>query len=252
MADIEMPTPAASKVVARMLSEALAEHPDVQWLGLVSEDGFAIASEGQKRADDDAVAARATKVFRQVRGLSDALGQARTNQVFLEGADGGICVIDRDPWVLVIVGAPGVPLGLLRYEAREIAEMFPITGRRALDSHPQYHPPVDEGPIGPATVDYTEEAASDDVDPLTEFADPLAMPVAGLDDETAAPKAADDPFADAIGAFHAPSTAPFDMPAPAGEPDLSAMPAPTGAAFNDIPPPTEPPIGPAFHLPPPV
>ena len=49
MADIEVPHPGASDIVARLLSDALSEHPDVKWLGLVSEDGFAIASDGGKR-----------------------------------------------------------------------------------------------------------------------------------------------------------------------------------------------------------
>ena len=40
MADIEVPHPGASDIVGRLLSDALSEHPDVQWLGLVSEDGF--------------------------------------------------------------------------------------------------------------------------------------------------------------------------------------------------------------------
>lgn len=46
MADIEVPHLGASEIITRLLGDALSEHPDVQWLGLVSEDGFAIASEG--------------------------------------------------------------------------------------------------------------------------------------------------------------------------------------------------------------
>jgi hypothetical protein len=57
--------------------------------------------------------------------------------MFLEGSDSGICVIDKDPWVLVVVGAPGVPIGLLRYEAREIAEAFPMGQRPALTAAPE-------------------------------------------------------------------------------------------------------------------
>ncbi|MEZ5186291.1 MAG: roadblock/LC7 domain-containing protein [Candidatus Nanopelagicales bacterium] len=132
MADIEVPHPGASDIVGRLLSDALSEHPDVQWLGLVSEDGFAIASEGAPAVNDDAVAAGAVRMMTHVRQMSKALGQANTSQIFLEGDDSGICVIDKDPWVLVVVGAPGVPIGLLRYEAREIAEAFPMGQRPAL------------------------------------------------------------------------------------------------------------------------
>ena len=57
----------------------------------------------------------------QVRGMAKSLGQDGTSQLFLEGGESGICVIDKDPWVLVMVGAPGVPIGLLRYEARATA-----------------------------------------------------------------------------------------------------------------------------------
>lgn len=139
MAHIEVPHPGASEIVGRLLSEALNEHPDVQWLGLVSEDGFAIASEGAFAVDDDAVAAGAVRMMIQVRSMSKALGQSGVSQMFLEGSESGICVIDKDPWVLVLVGAPGVPIGLLRYEAREIAEAFPMGQRPAL---PVAEPPV--------------------------------------------------------------------------------------------------------------
>ena len=125
MADIEVPHLGASEIITRLLGDALSEHPDVQWLGLVSEDGFAIASEGSMSLDDDAVAAGAVRMMTQVRTMAKALGQTGTSQMFLEGGASGICVIDKDPWVLIVMGAPDVPIGLLRYEAREIAETFP-------------------------------------------------------------------------------------------------------------------------------
>ena len=137
MAHIEVPHPGAAEIVGRLLSEALREHPDVQWLGLVSEDGFAIASEGVADVNEDAVAAGAVRMMIQVRAMSKALGQTGTSQMFMEGSESGICVIDKDPWVLIMVGAPGVPIGLLRYEAREIADAFPVNSRRAeLPSEP--------------------------------------------------------------------------------------------------------------------
>jgi predicted regulator of Ras-like GTPase activity (Roadblock/LC7/MglB family) len=136
MAHIEVPHPGAAEIVGRLLSEALSEHPDVQWLGLVSEDGFAIASEGVADVNEDAVAAGAVRMMIQVRAMSKALGQTGTSQMFMEGSDSGICVIDKDPWVLIMVGAPGVPIGLLRYEAREIAEAFPVNRRAELPSEP--------------------------------------------------------------------------------------------------------------------
>ena len=146
MADIEVPHPGASDIVGRLLSDALSEHPDVQWLGLVSEDGFAIASEGAYSVDDDAVAAGAVRMMIQVRAMSKALGQSGTSQMFLEGSESGICVIDKDPWVVVVVGAPGVPIGLLRYEAREIAEAFPMGRRPALPAA-EVSPPEPEEPM---------------------------------------------------------------------------------------------------------
>jgi predicted regulator of Ras-like GTPase activity (Roadblock/LC7/MglB family) len=136
MGHIEVPPPGASEIVGRLLSEALHEHPDVQWLGLMSEDGFAIASEGVSGVDEDAVAAGAVRMMVQVRSMAKALGQAGTEQMFLEGSESGICVIDKDPWVLVMVGSPGVPMGLLRYEAREIAESFPMGRQSQLTASP--------------------------------------------------------------------------------------------------------------------
>ena len=142
MADIEVPHPGASDIVARLLGDALSEHPDVKWLGLVSEDGFAIASDGAVSVDDDAVAAGAVRMMIQMRAMAKALGQSGTSQMFMEGDESGICVIDKDPWVLIVVGAAGVPIGLLRYEAREIAEAFPMGSRRALPA-----PPVEEDDV---------------------------------------------------------------------------------------------------------
>ena len=78
MADIEVPHPGASDIVARMLSDALSEHPDVKWLGLVSEDGFAIASDGAVSVDDDAVAAGAVRMMIQMRSM--ATGRPRPDR----------------------------------------------------------------------------------------------------------------------------------------------------------------------------
>lgn len=139
MDPIEVPHPGAQVIVGRMLNDALREHPDVQWLGLISEDGFAIASEGEGAIDDDEVAAAAVRMMIQVRSVAKSLGQPGAPQMFIEGDDCGICVVDRDPWVLLMVGAPGVPIGLLRYEAREIAEAFPMGKRAAL---PEAEPPL--------------------------------------------------------------------------------------------------------------
>lgn len=173
MGDIEVPQPGASEIVGRLLSEALREHPDVQWLGLMSEDGFAIASEGPEGVDDDAVAAGAVRMMVQVRGMAKALGQSGTSQLFLEGSESGICVIDKDPWVLVMVGAPGVPIGLLRYEAREIAEAFPM-GRRA------------ELPAGETAEPFdAQEPLTEEQEPLTDEQQWWAADLAGPDQPVA-------------------------------------------------------------------
>ena len=137
MADIEVPHPGASDIVGRLLSDALSEHPDVQWLGLVSEDGFAIASEGEVSVDDDAVAAGAVRMMipgprhvqgaRSVRCLADVPGGQRQRDLcHRQGPLGAGC-----RW------SPGVPIGLLRYEAREIAEAFPMGQRPALTASPE-------------------------------------------------------------------------------------------------------------------
>ena len=164
MADIEVPHPGASDIVARLLSDALAEHPDVKWLGLVSEDGFAIASDGAVSVDDDAVAAGAVRMMIQMRSMAKALGQQGTSQMFMEGDESGFCVIDKDPWVLIVVGAAGVPIGLLRYEAREIAEAFPMGSRRALPA-----PEPEEDTVAPSdwpvvsTGTFVDDAAEQDL-----------------------------------------------------------------------------------------
>jgi len=170
MADIEVPHPGASEIITRLLSDAMGEHPDVQWLGLVSEDGFAIASEGAVSFNDDAVAAGAVRMMIEVRKMAKSLGQSGTSQLFLEGGDSGICVIDKDPWVLVVMGAPDVPIGLLRFEAREIAEAFPIGSRAALEAPEQDDEPeptdwgtaaVDEQPAWDLDVEDTTVTDSD-------------------------------------------------------------------------------------------
>ena len=285
MADIEVPHPGASDIVGRLLSDALSEHPDVQWLGLVSEDGFAIASEGAVAVDDDAVAAGAVRMMIQVRTLSKALGQTGTSQMFLEGNESGICVIDKDPWVLVVVGAPGVPIGLLRYEAREIAEAFPMGQRAALtatpyetddqpepewsvvtgsfpdgsfeDSDLQEAPSsADESVVtrtdGEAEIRWADEPTVFDAPPGSDlFGSAGAEEIVDLE----MPSLADATVEDFTG-WDAPAplehNAMFDLPAPDAEVPVSfEMPAPVNADQFDL---TDlaPPSGPAIDLPPPV
>ncbi len=283
MADIEVPHPGASDIVGRLLSDALSEHPDVQWLGLVSEDGFAIASEGAVAVDDDAVAAGAVRMMIQVRTLSKALGQTGTSQMFLEGNESGICVIDKDPWVLVVVGAPGVPIGLLRYEAREIAEAFPMGQRTALtatpyetDDHaePEWSVVTGSFPEGsfedlesqaaPTTADesvvtdgeaqirWADEPAAFDARPEPDiFGSPGTEEIEDLE----MPSLADVQVEDFSG-WDAPAplehNAMFDLPAPDSEVPVSfEMPAPAVAEPFDLAG-LAPPSGPAIDLPPPV
>lgn len=289
MAHIEVPHPGASDIVGRLLSDALSEHPDVQWLGLVSEDGFAIASEGAVAVDDDAVAAGAVRMMIQVRTLSKALGQTATSQMFLEGTESGICVIDKDPWVLVVVGAPGVPIGLLRYEAREIAEAFPMGQRIALTAGPL---DVDDDPDEDADSDWSvvtgsfpdgtfgDEQALDvatasaddsvvtvtDAAPETRWADEPAVfgapapdifaSVGTEDIESLEMPSTGDAQAEDLSAWDAPAPvehkAMFDLPAPDAEVPVSfEMPEPvTGGSFDLADLPA--PSGPAIDLPPPM
>ncbi len=190
MAHIEVPHPGASEIVGRLLSEALSEHPDVQWLGLVSEDGFAIASDGQATVDDDAVAAGAVRMMIQVRAMAKALGQTGTSQMFMEGSDNGICVIDKDPWVLVMVGAPGVPIGLLRYEAREIAEAFPGSRRAALSATPvDTDEAADDHPQWWSTPAADPDTGSSDDEPQSEIRwadEPVGDDASGVGQDTEA------------------------------------------------------------------
>lgn len=251
MDHIEVPHPGAQVIVARMLNEALQEHPDVQWLGLISEDGFAIASEGEGAIDDDAVAASAVRMMIQVRAVAKSLGQPGAPQMFIEGDDCGICVIDRDPWVLLMVGAPGVPIGLLRYEAREIAEAFPMGKRAAL---PEAEPPLvlaedvvpeeDQvtDPDGEEEIRWADEPTIDDT---VETAEPVVLEVA---EET------EISFADLSAEAPAAEPGPVNYAEWLEEPD--AVPA-ESIKLEDLAPPTgpsidlPPPAGPAFDLPPP-
>ncbi|MCU0298161.1 MAG: roadblock/LC7 domain-containing protein [Candidatus Nanopelagicales bacterium] len=286
MADIEVPHPGASDIVGRLLGDALSEHPDVQWIGLVSEDGFAIASEGAVAVDDDAVAAGAVRMMVQVRTLSKALGQSSTSQMFLEGAESGICVIDKDPWVLVVVGAPGVPIGLLRYEAREIAEAFPMGQRTALTAGPIDLDGDDaldpewsvvtgsfpEGTFGEEALDVAAGSADDSLVTVTDagpeiqwgeepetFGAPSADIFASVgteDIESLEMPSAGDTQAEDLSAWDAPAPlehkAMFDLPAPDAEvPVTFEMPeSGTGGSFDlaDLPAP----MGPAIDLPPPM
>jgi len=248
MADIEVPHPGASDIVARLLSDALSEHPDVQWLGLVSEDGFAIASEGTESVDDDTVAAGAVRMMMQVRTMAQALRQPGTSQMFMEGGASGICVIDKYPWVLVVMGAPGVPIGLLRYEAREIADAFPMGSRAALPAAPPLtygqdaeaadsdwaHAPSpfggdDEEPGATDQDDYGFGTAVADVDAVefdTQVADVDAV-------EFGAPAA--DVDAVEFGAQVADDTV---VTGPDGEPEIRWADEPTSGvvALEDVPP----------------
>jgi predicted regulator of Ras-like GTPase activity (Roadblock/LC7/MglB family) len=285
MADIEVPHPGASDIVGRLLSDALSEHPDVQWLGLVSEDGFAIASEGAGSVDDDAVADGAVRMMIQVRAMSKALGQSGTSQLFLEGAESAICVIDKDPWVLVVVGAPGVPIGLLRYEAREIAEAFPMGQRPALpamtesegDDEDEQEAEADWAVVTTGTFlagEFDEDAADQEIvtepdgEPEIRWADEPTVPetadtVAGTEMFTSAeaevledlevPLAGPDDFSDWLSGAPADTSEEqmFDLPPPGSDVPISfEMSAPAeevAGSLADL----APPAGPAIDLPPP-
>ena len=267
MADIEVPHPGASDIVGRPLSDALSEHPDVQWLGLVSEDGFAIASEGEVSVDDDAVAAGAVRMMIQVRAMSKALGQSGASQMFLEGSDSGICVIDKDPWVLVVVGAPGVPIGLLRYEAREIAEAFPMGQRPALtaspesteDDEPESASQADWAVVNTGTflADEFVEEQSADLSAADDFVtDPDGTPEIRWADEPTIPEAGfGDDFltADPAAAFATPDIAVEEQPAPNDFSDWTSpgMADVSGDSMFDLPPPA-PDVPVSFEMPEPV
>jgi predicted regulator of Ras-like GTPase activity (Roadblock/LC7/MglB family) len=262
MAHIEVPHPGASEIVGRLLSEALSEHPDVQWLGLVSEDGFAIASEGEATLDDDAVAAGAVRMMIQVRAMAKALGQEGTSQLFMEGSESGICVIDKDPWVLVMVGAPGVPIGLLRYEAREISDAFPMTRRAELtagpadagtdEEQPQWWSvpePVVEQPVDDVVeeIRWADEPISDDPSGIAEEAPATDFVVVDPDEDLSVAEPAAEEHDEPVSFDLAPpmtqeDTDPisFEMTSPVVEEDISfdlAQPAVDEEVSFDLAPP---------------
>ncbi|MCO5301528.1 MAG: roadblock/LC7 domain-containing protein, partial [Candidatus Nanopelagicales bacterium] len=235
--------------------------------GLVSEDGFAIASEGEVSVDDDAVAAGAVRMMIQVRAMSKALGQSGASQMFLEGSDSGICVIDKDPWVLVVVGAPGVPIGLLRYEAREIAEAFPMGQRPALtaspesteDDEPESASQADWAVVNTGTflADEFVEEQSADLSAADDFVtDPDGTPEIRWADEPTIPEAGfGDDFltADPAAAFATPDIAVEEQPAPNDFSDWTSpgMADVSGDSMFDLPPPA-PDVPVSFEMPEPV
>ena len=233
MGDIEVPQPGASEIVGRLLSEALRDHPDVQWLGLMSEDGFAIASEGAGAVDDDAVAAGAVRMMVQVRGMAKSLGQDGTSQLFLEGGESGICVIDKDPWVLVMVGAPGVPIGLLRYEAREIADAFPMGRRPELPASESAEEPQEQEPRSDENqwwaADVVQEAAEEQPEPEIRWADEQTV------DEPADPALDEQQVTDFQDwSVAQPAVEEFDLAPPVAAPD--ALDTGDDTAFDLAPP----------------
>jgi predicted regulator of Ras-like GTPase activity (Roadblock/LC7/MglB family) len=265
MADIEVPQPGASEIVSRLLHDAMHDHPDVQWIGLVSEDGFAIASEGAGGHDVEGVAAGAVRMMLQMRSLSRSLGKRAAGQMFLEGEDGGICVIDKDPWVLVIVGAPEVPIGLLRFEAREIAGTFPAGRSPELPEGASLYEELDYDPVttveGDTEIRWADEPTQRGPDEGFRVEDDIfAQAATDSVEEHETPSAGPEDFSD-WGA---------SAPTPAGSGDLFDLPPPSPAApasyevpsraddLFDLPPPTgspidlPPPVGPAFDLPPPL
>ena len=81
----------------------------------------------------------------------------------------------KDPWVLVMVGAPGVPIGLLRYEAREIADAFPMGRRPELPASESAEEPQEQEPRSDENqwwaADLVQEAAEEQPEPEIRWAD---------------------------------------------------------------------------------
>src|ERR1700759_1719596 len=112
-----------SQQLDRVISDLLAQAPEVEAAAVVSFDGLPMASALPATMDEDRVAAMSAALLSLGERAAEALGRGGLTQVYIEGESGTVFLVSADDEaVLVAVAAKGAKVGMMLYEVPRAAE----------------------------------------------------------------------------------------------------------------------------------
>ena len=107
----------------RILSELVAQVPEIEAAAVVSFDGLPMASALPLGMDEDRVAAMSAALLSLGERAAEGLGRGELNQVYIEGENGTVFLVSADDEaVLVAVAEKRAKVGLMLLEVRRAAE----------------------------------------------------------------------------------------------------------------------------------
>src|ERR1700759_1064058 len=111
-----------SQQLDRVISDLLAQAPEVEAAAVVSFDGLPMASALPATMDEDRVAAMSAALLSLGERAAEGLGRGTLSQVYIEGETGTVFLVSADDEaVLVAVAAKGAKAGMMLYEVRRAA-----------------------------------------------------------------------------------------------------------------------------------
>ncbi len=111
------------ETINEVLNDLRRASPDIEACAVVSVDGLPIASVLPPNVDEAKVAAMAAAIQGVADRVSKELNVGVLRQVYIEGENGGVLVMNASPdAALVVVVRKGARLGLILYEVRRAAE----------------------------------------------------------------------------------------------------------------------------------
>jgi len=161
----------------RVLTELVAQVPEIEAASVVSFDGLPMAAALPDGMDEDRVAAMSAALLSLGERAAEGLGRGLLSQVYVEGEDGTVFLVSADDEaVLVAVAAKGAKVGMMLYEVRRAAETVagvlrqedavapaepaPTYEAPATYAAPSYEAPAYEAPSYEAPATYSEPAAT--------------------------------------------------------------------------------------------
>lgn len=133
----------------RVLSDLLAQAPEIEAAAVVSFDGLPMVSALPPSMDEDRVAAMSAALLSLGERAAVGLGRGELSQVYIEGESGTVFLVSCDnEAVLVAVAAAGAKAGLMLYEVRRSANQVANVLRE------------DDAVVGPAAPEVAPDAPS--------------------------------------------------------------------------------------------
>jgi predicted regulator of Ras-like GTPase activity (Roadblock/LC7/MglB family) len=189
----------------RVLTELVAQVPEIEAASVVSFDGLPMAAALPDGMDEDRVAAMSAALLSLGERAAEGLGRGLLSQVYVEGENGTVFLVSADDEaVLVAVAAKGAKVGLMLFEVRRAASAVADVLRvDPIDTGSPPAPVEVVAPVAPVAV-----AAA--VEPVPDLESRFEQPAYGDDSPPASaeperwepvsvePECTDEPFLTAV------------------------------------------------------